>query len=207
LLDSIAATLNPIHDQIFQTYPTSYYWSTFQSEWAIDLTFRTAQDLHRLYPRLLQHDISTFGSTDVMRFLGRRLPLSGQIPARFSGQVVSDLQARQEGVRVKHRLNANSVKLYDKAFTSVGNVLRAEGTINDVSDFRAFRPKAGDPGGTLAWRPPNATRRAGQCRSGHHSARGPASAQPTPVLAWPSCPCAVTLCPGRSPTLAHHQSR
>src|SRR5205814_1023492 len=48
-------------------------------------------------------------------------------------------------VRVKHRLNANSVKLYDKAFTIVGNVLRAEGTINDVSDFRAFRPKEATP--------------------------------------------------------------
>jgi hypothetical protein len=153
LLNGIAATLNPSHDQLFQAYPASYYWSTYQSEWAIDLSFRTADDLHRLYPRLLQHAISTFGSTDVMRFLGRRLPLSGHIPARFSGQVVSDLRERQEGIRVKHRLNANSVKLYDKAFTIAGNVLRAEGTINDVSDFRAFRPKEGDPSGALAWRP------------------------------------------------------
>jgi hypothetical protein len=153
LLNDIAALVNPIHDQLFQAHPTSYYWSTFQSEWAIDLGFRTADDLRRLYPRLLQHAISTFGSTDVMRFLGRRLPLSGQIPAPFSGQVVSDLHQRQEGIRVKHRLNANSVKLYDKAFTVVGNVLRAEGTINDVSDFRVFRPKEGDPDGHLAWRP------------------------------------------------------
>jgi hypothetical protein len=70
LLDGIATMLNPIHDQLFQAYSASYYWSTFQSEWAIDLTFHTADDLHRLYPRLLQHAISTFGSTDVMRFLG-----------------------------------------------------------------------------------------------------------------------------------------
>ena len=153
LLDGIAAIVNPIHEQLFQAYSASYYWSTFQSEWAIDLSFRAADDLHRLYPRLLQHAISTFGSTDVMRFLGRRLPLSGQIPTRFSGQVISDLRERQEGIRVKHRLNANSVKLYDKAFTVLGNVLRAEGTINDVSDFRAYRPKEGDPGGQLAWRP------------------------------------------------------
>ncbi len=153
LLDGIAATLNPMHEPIFEAHPTRYYWSTFQSEWAIDLTFRTADDLRRLYPRLLQHAISTFGSPDVMRFLGRRLPLSGEIPTRFSGEVVSDLHQRQEGVRVKHRLNSNSVKLYDKAFTIVGSVLRAEGTINDVSDFRVFRPKEGDPSGELAWRP------------------------------------------------------
>jgi len=153
LLDGIAGMLNPIHHQIFNAYPTSYYWSTFQSEWAIDITFRTAAELRRLYPRLLQQAMTTFGSTDVMRFLGRRMPLSGDIPKRFAGEVVSDLHERQEGVRIKHRLNTNSVKLYDKAFTNVGSVLRAEGTINNVDDFRVYRPKEGDPKGGLAWRP------------------------------------------------------
>jgi hypothetical protein len=153
LLDGIAATLNPIHDQIFAAHPTSYYWSTFQSEWAVDIVFRKADQLRRLYPRLLQHAMTTFGSTDVMRFLGRRVPLSGEIPKRFTGEVVTDLRARQEGVRIKHRLDANSVKLYDKAFTSVGSVLRAEPTINDVSDFRVYRPKEGEPQGGRAWRP------------------------------------------------------
>src|SRR5438874_12374025 len=109
--------------------------------------------LRGLYPRLLQHAMTTFGSTDVMRFLGRRLPLSGAIPTRFSGEVVTDLHQRQEGVRIKHRLNSNSVKLYDKAFTELGSVLRAEGTLNDVSDFRVYRPREGDPHGELAWRP------------------------------------------------------
>jgi len=145
LLDGIAGTLNPIHDEIFQAHPTTYYWSTYQSEWAIVLSFRTAAELRRLYPRLLQHAITTFGSTDVMRFLGRRVPLSGEIPKRFAGEVVSDLHERQEGVRIKHRLNDNSVKLYDKAFTIVGNVLRAEATINNVDDFRVYRPKEGGP--------------------------------------------------------------
>ena len=153
LLDGIAGTLNPIHDEIFHAHPTTYYWSTFQSEWAIDLTFRTADELRRLYPRLLQHAITTFGSTDIMRFLGRQVPLSGNLPKRFTGQVVSDLRQRQEGVRIKHRLNDNSVKLYDKAFTELGNLLRAEGTINNVIDFRVYRPKEGDPKGRLAWRP------------------------------------------------------
>ena len=153
LLLGIARTLNPIHDQIFRAHPTTYYWSTYQSEWAIDISFRTAAELRRLYPRLLQHAMTTFGSTDVMRFLGRRVPLSGEIPERFAGQVVSDLHQRQEGVRIKHRLNNNSVKLYDKAFTIVGSVLRAEGTINNVDDFRVYRPKEGDANGDLAWRP------------------------------------------------------
>src|SRR5712691_10930967 len=153
LLDGFARTANPIHAEIFEARPTHYYWSTYQSEWAIDIAFRTADELRRLYPRLLQHAMTTFGSTDVMRFLGRRIPLSGEIPKRFAGEVVSDLHERQEGVRIKHRLNNNSVKLYDKAFTRVGNVLRAEGTINNVDDFRVYRPKEGDPKGGLAWRP------------------------------------------------------
>ena len=153
LLNGIAETLNPIHDEIFRAHPTAYYWSTFQSEWAIDLSFRTAAELQRLYPRLLQHAMTTFGSTDIMRFLGRHIPLSGAVPKRFAGQIVSDLRERHEGVRIKHRLNDNSVKLYDKAFTVLGNILRAEGTINNVIDFRVYRPKESDSEGRLAWRP------------------------------------------------------
>ncbi len=53
LLDDIARTVNPIHDEIFRAHPTSYYWSTYQSEWAIDISFRTPEELRRLYPRLL----------------------------------------------------------------------------------------------------------------------------------------------------------
>ena len=153
LLSEIARSLNPIHDQLFTAHPAAYYWSTYQSEWAIDISFRNAAELRRLYPRLLQHAIVSLGSSDVMRFLGRRAPLSGEVPKRFTGEVVSDLRERQEGVRIKHRLNSNSVKLYDKAFTELGSVLRAEGTINSVDDFRVYRPKEGHVHDGLAWRP------------------------------------------------------
>src|SRR5438874_6400063 len=153
LLDCIARTLNPIHGEIFAARPTHYYWSTYQSEWAIDISFRTPEQLRRLYPRLLQHAITTFGSTDVMRFLGRHMPRNGAVPKGFTGQVVSDLRQREEGVRIKHRLNDNSVKLYDKAFTELVCLMRAEGTFNSVKDFRVYRPKECDPEGELAWRP------------------------------------------------------
>jgi hypothetical protein len=66
--------------------------------------------------------------------------------------VVSNLRAREEGVRIKHGVNGNSVKLYDKAYTAMGNVLRAEATINNVADLRVYRPVEGDPDGELAWR-------------------------------------------------------
>lgn len=152
LLEGVARQLNPLHAEMFRAYPVRYYWSTYQSEWGTDIVFREAAALRRLYPRLLHHAVTTFGSTDVMRFLGRRLPLSGDIPTRFAGEVVSDLRQREEGVRIKHHVNGNSVKLYDKAYTPVGNVLRAEATLNTVADFRVYRPKEGDPDGECAWR-------------------------------------------------------
>ena len=78
---------------------------------------------------------------------------SCRAPKDFTGEVVSDLRQREEGVRIKHRLNDNSVKLYDKAFTELVCLMRAEATFNSVNDFRVYRPKEGDPKGELAWRP------------------------------------------------------
>jgi len=153
VLDPIASQLNPVHEQIFAKYPVSYYWSTYQSEWAIDVVFRRAADLRRLYPRLVHHGMTSFASTDVMRYLGKRTRLNGEVPGNFSGEVMSNLKEREEGIRIKHSINGNSVKLYDKAFTAAGSVLRAETTIHNGSDFRVYRPKEGDPDGPLAWRP------------------------------------------------------
>ena len=152
LLDSVAKQLNPVHGEIFRKYPVSYYWTTYQSEWAIDIAFRKVAELRRLYPRLVHHGITTFSSPDVMRYLGKRIPLSGKVPKRFSGEVVSDLKHRAEGVRIKHSVNGNSLKLYDKAFTAAGSVLRAETTVHNGSDLRVYRPKEGDPDGELGWR-------------------------------------------------------
>jgi hypothetical protein len=59
--------------------------------------------------------ICVFTSPDVMRFLGHNIPAHGQVHGNFAGQVRSDLRAREEGIRIKHRLNGNSVKAYGKA--------------------------------------------------------------------------------------------
>jgi hypothetical protein len=152
-LNPIAQKLNPLHQQIFQRYRTWYYWSTYQSEWATDLVFRQGEFLRHHYRAWIEQSLATFGSTDVMRFLGRKIPLSGKIPRRFAGSLRSDVQERPEGVRIKHSLNGNSVKAYDKAFTLMGNVLRVETTLNRVEDFRVYRPKEGGAADDLDWRP------------------------------------------------------
>src|ERR1700724_3440640 len=77
---------------------------------------------------------------------------NGQLHQNFSGEVVSDFKRRAEGVRVKHSVNGNSVKLYDKAYTPNGCVLRAEATFHNADDFRVYRRKEGDRKGPRAWR-------------------------------------------------------
>lgn len=141
-LDRIARRLNPAHEELFKGFDTHYYWSAYQTEWASDVMFKDAAALAEIYPALVLHGITTFGSADVMRFLGRR------VRCDFSGEIVSDFKDRPEGVRIKHRLGSNSLKLYDKQ----GSVLRPETTINNPSDFKVFRPKEGDPTGPRAWR-------------------------------------------------------
>jgi hypothetical protein len=154
LLEGFAQQLNPIHEEIFQLYPASYYWTSYQSEWATDLVFREARVLKRLMPLLVRQAVLSFSCADVMRYFGRRVNQSGEIPANFSGTLQADLKRRQEGERVKYRMNGNSAKFYDKAYSEVGSVLRgAETTIATVKDFRVFRPKEGGPEDDKQWRP------------------------------------------------------
>jgi hypothetical protein len=126
-----------------------YYWSLSQSEYATDLLFQKPDDLARIYPSLVHHALRSFSSPDVMRFLGQRTPTqTGRVHPRFKGEVISDLKDRPEGIRVKHSLNGNSIKVYDKQ----GSVLRVETTINDPSQFRVYRPSERDPKGAKSWR-------------------------------------------------------
>jgi hypothetical protein len=121
-----------------------YYWSADETEWATDVMFRSTAALQDRYPSLLRHAMTTFSSHEVMRFLGRtRLSADGGVNARFNGQVVSDLRRRPEGIRIKHRLNHNSLKMYDKQ----GSVLRIETTINDAHDLSVYRASESDPKG------------------------------------------------------------
>jgi hypothetical protein len=152
-LNEIAAMLNPIHEAIFRNYHVNYYWTTHQSEWAMDIRFPKQEDLRRLYPALLGHAITTFGSPNVLRFLGKPTRLDGDVPRWYSGELFSDLKQRAEGIRIKHYIDGNSLKAYDKAYTPVGSLLRLEPTINEVAPFRSYRPKEGAPEGPLAWRP------------------------------------------------------
>src|SRR5262249_39546307 len=126
-----------------------YSWTAEQTEWATDLAFRDAGALAELYPRLIRRAIESFGSEDVLRFLGRPVTAAGRVPPRYQDEVTSDLKRRPEGVRIKHRAGRNAVKRSDKP----GSVLRVETTLNEVKGLKSYRATADDPGGPRAWRP------------------------------------------------------
>lgn len=146
-LDALVSEFHPVHAERFGLpHPQLYYWTIEQSEWATDLVFDSPAQLAALYPRLIHHGITTFGSRDVLRFLQQKVPAQGGVHGGFAGEVVSDLKQRPEGVRIKHSCGKNSVKMYDKQ----GQVLRVETTIHDASGLKAYRP-IGD--GSLQWQP------------------------------------------------------
>lgn len=147
LFDRIARVVHPSKALLLGACPVDYYWSIDQSEWATDVMFRSPERLAALYPRFLHHAVAHLDSRDVLRFLGRRVPAKGGVGC-FRGDVETDLCERTEGIRIKHRVNGNSIKMYDKQ----GTVLRVETTINNPRDMRTFRPKEGDDGGKKAWR-------------------------------------------------------
>ena len=94
-------------------------WSASQTEWATDVMFRDPSALAALYPALVKQATHHFASPDVMRFLGRK------VHGNFTGELTGSFKRRPEGVRVKHCLNGNSIKMYDKG----GSVLRVAARI------------------------------------------------------------------------------
>jgi hypothetical protein len=148
MLERVRQLIHPGHELALASNPLDYYWSVDQSEWASDVMFKSPRLLSELYPRLIGQAMRSLGSRDVMRFLGHKVPAHGGINGNFGGEVISDLKIRPEGLRLKHRVNRNSVKLYDKQ----GSVLRVETTINDTRGFKVYRTAEGNPASKPAYR-------------------------------------------------------
>jgi hypothetical protein len=142
-LDRLAQRVNPWLDAHNGLDLEGYYWTLRQGEVATDVMFRSPQDLQDIYPALVQHALTQFSCQDVLRFLGRRTK------GNFSGEISSDLQSRPEGLRVKHWVEENSIKMYDKQ----GSVLRIETTINNPRRFRVYREATRQGESCLAWQP------------------------------------------------------
>jgi hypothetical protein len=123
----------------------SYYWSADETEVATDYMFKKSQDLDRLFPMFARFAMVTSNSPAILRYFGQRIGHQGGFKAPF--EVSSDCRKRYEGIRVKHRKGANSVKMYNKQ----GSVLRIETTINDTRELKVYRQPNDDQESELKW--------------------------------------------------------
>ncbi|MFO1044590.1 MAG: hypothetical protein U0941_22685 [Planctomycetaceae bacterium] len=80
------------HSTMFASRPLDYYWSAEETEWATDVMFQSPEVLASVYPNLLRHGMTTFGSLDVLRFLGQP-PIVNRTTTR---EVVSSFKTRPE---------------------------------------------------------------------------------------------------------------
>lgn len=143
-LNDLRRMFHPSHERILGMDLPNYYWSAEETEWATDILFRSRADLDAIYSPLIRHGITTFGAGDVLRFFGHRPSVQHFHVAKID----SNLKTRQEGVRLKHYLGHNSLKMYNKQ----GTVLRVEATINDARAIRQYRASETDPEGPKRWR-------------------------------------------------------
>jgi hypothetical protein len=123
-----------------------YRWFIDQAEYSTDVIFRDRDALKELYPRLLDHAVVNFSAQDILTFLGRGLH------GNFKGEVLTTCKKdRWPGARIKHRMKANWLKMYDK----FGQVLRIETVINLPREFKVRRWRKRDGKYQQLWCPMN----------------------------------------------------
>lgn len=138
LLQAMVAPLCPILSVIARAGFGRYYWVADQMQVATDVAFTNRAALQRIMPDLLAHATHRFSCEDVLMFLGRKPH------PNLAVELGTDTRRREQGWRVKHRLDRNSIKMYDKM-----SVLRVETTINNPAQFRVLRVQHG----RARWRP------------------------------------------------------
>jgi hypothetical protein len=115
-----------------------YTWNLWQSEWATDFLFKDRHVLADVMNSMVRHAFIGGHPDRLLHYFGQPTKRNGQPRRDFGGSLKSNIIEFDNGYRVRHWLNSNSVKMY--CFL---NVLRLEATINDPSAFRAPRRKQG----------------------------------------------------------------
>jgi hypothetical protein len=129
-LNALQQQIHPLHPALLGRMEVDYNWTTYQSEFATDVAFHSAEMLEPCFERWLRQAWLTYDSVDVLRFLGR----SGELRQNATVDVKTSQHAYFEGKRIKHWVNHNSLKMYN-----VANILRVEMTINQPREIKAFR--------------------------------------------------------------------
>ncbi len=138
MLEGFLPVVFPAMKQIMGEY-LSYYWTMWQSEWATDYIFTSPKAIVPIRDSLLQHAFMTGTSTRVLRYLDRPVTIEGKPYANMNNELYSRVLDFQDGLRVRHWVGSNSVKVYTQQ-----NVLRIETTMNDPKMFKVFRHAQGE---------------------------------------------------------------
>lgn len=136
-LDGFLPTVFPMMRDILGPH-LSYYWTLWQSEWATDFIFDSPESLNPIMNLLLRHAHISGTSSRVLRYLDRPLTKAGNPYLNSKEDVITRVYDFNEGMRIRHWVDKNSVKLYNER-----NNIRVETTINDPGKFKVYRRKQG----------------------------------------------------------------
>jgi hypothetical protein len=141
ILHTFAKRLNPFMKTLLKGM--EYYWVIDQAEYATDVIFRSPRALGDLFTKLQTHTAVCISPRDILTYLER------QRPGAFAGEQENYYQKRRKGTRVKHRVNGNWIKMYDKH----GVILRIEMVINSPYEFSMRRRRKKKGAVVLDWFP------------------------------------------------------
>ena len=127
-LERLARKVNPLMKDLLRGM--RHRWSVEQAEYATDILFTNSRRLETLYPQWVEHATLRWGASDILGFLGRKLD------GRFTGECRTNTKRRHEGIRIKHWVNRNAIKMYNKQPI----LLRIETVINRPYEFKVRRP-------------------------------------------------------------------
>jgi hypothetical protein len=143
LLDAFQRQVHPLHPgHLGKLAHLRYNWTVHQSEWATDVAFASRAELAK-WMAVWQRQALNYDSTEVLRFLGR----TGRLQGNYPWEVETEWKRFYDGLRIKHWVDQNSLKLYDHL-----NVGRVELTINRPDFFKVYRASQADPDGAKDWR-------------------------------------------------------
>jgi len=128
LLDNYAKLYCPVAAKLCHI---GYHWSIMQVEYATDIVFKDHKTVGLIYDHLLNTIVHAVQPDDIAKFLGRKY-LHGKNNLEID---TSYKEVRHQMRRIKHRMGACSVKMYDK----YGKVLRIETTTNNTTEFYHYR--------------------------------------------------------------------
>lgn len=140
MLDSFVPIAFPTIRSALDNDLLHYSWNVWQSEWASDILFKNRTDLDEIINAVVRHAFIGGHPQRLLRYFDRPTRNNGQIRSNSRRPLKTTVSDFDEGLRIRHWLESNSVKLYNE-----GNVLRLETTVNDPYAFKVYRRKQGSP--------------------------------------------------------------